>query len=471
MGIESVKPPANPALPPVWGKAETSGSKSGERGHGMPPSKPLSPRSLRSHGPSPTRGRGLSPIRNRKSAIADRQWGSLLPRSPLLAPRSSRGLTLLELLVTMTIFLFMAGMLILIIHQTTQAWARGERDRIALERAAGALDRLANDLSLACGQDPVGVDTVQSRFIGDLAPDGSPRIMFARTFEAGPERALTLSAADGRASNLGIRPQDLDDSDWKEEDTKPGTQGPVDGDFYTGTALGDYRALGGMAQVAWWVQDRTLYRNIRAPIDPNNYMALINTATASVVAEDVLFFDVSYWHQATSSWDQVDRATGKLGPEKIWDSTRGIAVKPLNSFVLHRGALSLNDPSDDVFPSKVRITLTVDSPMPRCVHTQLARSIANDADRIPVVSIRGFPAGDTPDAYILIDREWIRYKDKDGDAFVVAERGARGTVAEAHDEDAVVRVGRTFSRTVFLKNYRDDWSSDKEYFAKTQKKP
>lgn len=378
------------------------------------------------------------------------------------------GLTLLELLVTMTIFLFMAGMLILIIHQTTQAWARGERERTLLERAAGALDRIANDLSVACGQDPIGVDTVQSRFIGDLSSNGSPRIMFARTFEAGPERALTLSAADGRTSDLGIRPQDLDS---KKEDSKPARPGTVDNDVYTGTALGDYRAIGGMAQVAWWVENRTLYRGIRAPVDPQNYKALVNTATASILAEDVLYFDVSYWHQATSSWDQVDRATGKLGPEKIWDSTRGITAKPLISFVLHRGAISENDPSDDVFPSKVRITMTVDSPMPRCVNTQLTRSIANDADRIPVVSIRGFPAGDTPDSYILIDQEWVRYKDKSGDTFLVAERGARGTVAEAHDEDAVVRVGRTFSRTVFLKNYRDDWTSDKEYFARMQQKP
>lgn len=378
------------------------------------------------------------------------------------------GLTLLELLVTMTIFLFMAGMLILIIHQTTQAWARGERERTLLERAAGALDRIANDLSVASGQDPIGVDTVQSRFIGDLSSNGSPRIMFARTFEAGPERALTLSAADGRTSDLGIRPQDLDS---EKEDSKPARPGTVDNDVYTGTALGDYRAIGGMAQVAWWVENRTLYRGIRAPVDPQNYKALVNTATASILAEDVLYFDVSYWHQATSSWDQVDRATGKLGPEKIWDSTRGITAKPLISFVLHRGAISENDPSDDVFPSKVRITMTVDSPMPRCVNTQLTRSIANDADRIPVVSIRGFPAGDTPDSYILIDQEWVRYKDKSGDTFLVAERGARGTVAEAHDEDAVVRVGRTFSRTVFLKNYRDDWTSDKEYFARTQQKP
>jgi prepilin-type N-terminal cleavage/methylation domain-containing protein len=382
-------------------------------------------------------------------------------------PRSPRGLTLLELLVTMTIFLFMAGMLIMIIQQTTQAWARGERERLLLERASGALDRLANDLSLACGQDPIGVDTVQARFFGDFAADGSSQIKFARSFEAGPERALTMTAGDGRKSDLRLRP-------LSEEDDKkpgPGATGPVDKDSFTGTALGDYRAIGGMAQVAWFVQNQTLYRNIRAPIVPDGYSSLIDTGTAAVIAEDTLYFDVEYWHQATSSWDQTDKANGKFGPERIWDSTRGITAKPLNSFILHRGVISINDPEDDVFPSKVRITLTVDSPMPRCVTTKLTRPLTDNDDRIHVQSVRGFPAGGTPDACLLIDKEWIRYKNKVDDTFIIAQRGARGSTSEAHDEDAVVRVGRTFTRTVFLRNYREDWTSDKEYFAKKQQKP
>jgi type II secretory pathway pseudopilin PulG len=367
-------------------------------------------------------------------------------------------LTLVEVMVTLVIFLFMAALLLLIVQQTSRAWARGERDRLLHERAAGALDHLAADLSLALGADPTGVDSVRAKFIGDES-DGCARVMFVRAFEAGPERALTLFAADGEPSDLTLRPfkEDDDDSGFR-------PQGAADRDDFTGTKLGDYKPLGGMAAVAWFVSDRTLYRGIRSPVDGLRLSSVANPASAALIAEDVLFFDIDYWHQATSSWQEQGRTSGKHGPEKIWDSTRGITADPLKGFAFHRGAISLNDPEDDIFPSKVRVTLTVDSPMPRCVFTQLSAPIGPGDEHIPVESVRGFPPGDDNDSFLLIDREWIRYSRKSGDEFLAVERGARGTVAMDHDEEATVRVGRTFRRTIYLRSYRDDWSSDKEYF-------
>ena len=379
--------------------------------------------------------------------------------------RRPHGLTLVEVMVTLAIFLLMATMLLMIVQQVSQAWSRGERDRLLHERAAGALDQMAADLSLALGAEPTGVDSVRAKFVGDQS-NGNARVMFVRSFEAGPERALTLTAGDGRPSTLKLRPlkKDKDDDNGG---SKPQPQGRTDGDDFTGTRLGDYKPLGGMAAVAWFVSNNTLYRGIQSPVGSNLRLSTVaKPAGATPIAEDVLFFDLDYWHQETSSWEGGDVKSGKRGPEKIWDSTRGFTS--LREFYYHRGPISFQDPTDDVFPSKVRITLTVDSPMPRCVYTKLTAPISPSDDRIPVMSTRGFPPGDDNDSFLLIGKEWIQYEEKDGDGFIVIERGARGTTADNHEEGDVIRVGRTFSRTVFIRNYRDDWSSDKDYFNRKE---
>ena len=76
------------------------------------------------------------------------------------------------------------------------------------------------------------------------------------------------------------------------------------------------------------------------------------------------------------------------------------------------GVESLADPSDDVFPKMVRITVVVDSPLPRCVNTYLTRDIAERDSDIYVDDTRGFADGGDDNSYILIDDEWIHYKKK-----------------------------------------------------------
>src|SRR5262249_16474885 len=113
------------------------------------------------------------------------------------------------------------------------------------------------------------------------------------------------------------------------------------------------------------------------------------------------------------------------GAQRIWDSTRGITGAPLNRFFLHRGSggdsTSLNDPDDDVFPRKIRVTVVVDSPMPRCVNTKLTDNIGDGDSDIPVDEVKGFADGSADgsgeDSYILIDEEWIRYAKKDESGF------------------------------------------------------
>jgi type II secretory pathway component PulJ len=400
-----------------------------------------------------------------------REKATLVPiRNPHSAIRHPTGLTLVEVLVTITIFVFLALMMLMLVRQTVESWTKTERNRILYERAAGTLDRMSDDISLVAGADPPRVDQVLSKFIGDVDPStGYPRLMFVRTFEAGPERALTLRAGEGEPSNLAYQAPSDDD---RKAPPKPAAASPTP---FDGKHVGDFQALGGLAMVGYFVQDQTLYRVIRSPVTAGmNFQGLLTPDEATPVVEDVLFFDLGYWSQVSTTWEPQKPNSTVRGPERIWDSTRGYAQEPLSRFILHRDPISLNDPTDDVFPEKVRITLTVDSPMPRCLFTKLEEEAGAGDGRIAVNSTKGFPAGGEPDSLILIDKEWIRYKEKKDDAFIVEAggRGVRGTFPGNHGPNAVVRAGKTFYRTVQVRNYRDDWSSDREYMLrKAAKKP
>ena len=411
-------------------------------------------------------------IGNRQSAIGNRPSQSAIANPHLsivncqLSIRRSRGLTLVEVLVTLGIFVFLASMLMALAGEVVRTWTRNERDRILYERAGGALDRVSGDLSLALGVEPAGVDSVKVRFIGDEDPATRvPRVMFVRSFESGPERALTLQAGDGKHTDLRFRPKGEDGEDAPRKRT-----GGPDKDIFTGQALGDYKALGGMAQVAYFVSNQVFYRAIRAPVpEDGRFSDILATAAATPLIEDVLHFDLDYWSQYTQSWDPQPAQARAKGPQRVWDSTRGVTADALRNFILHRGSESLNDPEDDVFPEKVRVTLCVDSPLPRCVNTKLIQDTGAGETHILVDSTRGFPPAGGEDSFILIDKEWIHYRDKTEDTFIADQRGARGTEDAEHRENAVVRTGKTFRRVIHLRLFREDWSSDQEFFERKKR--
>lgn len=445
-------------------------------------------------------------------------------------------------MITMAIFVGLATIMLSLVNWVTRMWTQSERRRVLYERAGGAVEKVADDLRLAIGREPYGVDEVRVRFMGDIDPQwGGQRVMFVRSFETGPERAITFHAGDGKRNALMFRPvRDEDDLDQAIQAIQ--NEGAPDTDPFTGRAIGDFKPLGGMAQVGYSVVDRVLYRSMRAPaigsmlrimpkktrltrsIDPDTEAISVESTAefpggggkfsiikiedewmayeakdpstfvvtergirnsdpvehpkgASVlwleystpVVTDCLYLRFDYWSQYTSTWDEMPkRSKTRRGPEKIWDSTRAITDPLLSKFVMHRGKESLHDPSDDVFPQKIRITVCVDSPMPRCVNTKLADDLGESDGMIYVDSTRGFPRGGTDQSYILINDEWIHYKDKTRDAFVADLRGARGTTRSDHGEEDVVRTGHTFRRIVFIPGHREDWEPDEVYYQRLQ---
>jgi len=384
-----------------------------------------------------------------------------------------RGMTLIEVVVAMGIFLAIATIAVWIVQETVRMWQSCERRRVLYERAGAVLDRLNGDLSMTSGRDIAGADVTRSYLLGGFDPaTGCSWVRFTRTFEAGPERAQVLAAGDGRPTPLAQRPFDPDAPD----PVAPPKNAPVDTDDYTGLKVGDFRALGGLAQVGFVVRNGTLYRTLHAPAPPaamaagqsfdQDLAAGGPNGPQPVLSEDVLYLTFEYWHQKTVNWDADPRPADKksYGPELIWDSTRGITAGALKNFGFFRRADSVDDPSDDIFPRMIRVTAVIDSPYPRCQYTKLVEDLGDNYGMVFVESTAGFPDGGTSESFIYIEGEWIRYKEKLPDAFVVAERGARGTTKKEHLADAPVRIGRLFRRVVFLNNYREDFMSNDAWF-------
>ncbi|MCY3020603.1 MAG: prepilin-type N-terminal cleavage/methylation domain-containing protein [Planctomycetota bacterium] len=380
------------------------------------------------------------------------------------AVRQARGLTLVEVMITMVIFVVLAGFTVIAVREVVTQWTQSERRRVLYEKAAGVLDIMADDLRLAVTREPPGVTEVKARFIGDFEPGTKQqRLIFVRAFESGPERAVTFFAGDGARNDLLFKP-------GAKGEVQPNTAlaGGADADEYNGMKVGDYKPLGGMAAVGYFAKNQTLYRAIHAPV-PQALSPLLDPGKSQVLATDVLYLGFDYWSQDTQSWEAPTKSTKTTGAEKIWDSTRAIMQPPLDHFSLHRGVDSADDLEDDVFPEKVRITLTVDSPMPRCVFGRLLATIGEgEGGFVDVENTKGFNDGGEPDTFVLIDDEWLHYKKKTVTGFEIDQRGARSTMPKGHAAGAVVRTGKTFRRVVYVPGWREDLTPDDEWRARKE---
>lgn len=361
------------------------------------------------------------------------------------------GFTLAELLVTIAIFVALVALTTYLLRGTLRMWRAAERRRAVEEKGEGALALLAEDLRQALTRDSlIAGDRVRVAMLADVdTATGMQKIFFVRAFERGPERTLTFAAADGLVDDGLLVPA-------KEDETKAGPLPPdkkkkkPDTEFFTGGA-GDLKAPAGMAQVGWFVLDGTLMRAVRAPA-----VGALNTLEtagfARPVAKDVLYLGFEFWGGRERGSSLTVPLPGKgRRTLRIWDSTRGL----FRFFPYYRGRGSVNDPRDDVFPRLIRVTLTVDIPLPRCVHTQLTEPMAVEDMVAKVESTRGFPEGGTDRSYILIAGEWMHYSDLKSEKFIIDRRGARGTVAKDISEEEVVRTGVTFQRVVYLPNHRE----------------
>ena len=107
-----------------------------------------------------------------------------------------------------------------------------------------------------------------------------------------------------------------------------------------------------------------------------------------------------------------------------------------------------------VLPRRVRIELEIERPIDRLRRTRILDLIDNQGVVLRVDDGKRISLEN--DAHILIDAEWMKIVNVDGNK-VVVERGQRGTTPVGHDKDAMVHWGLRMVTEATIAAHREDW--------------
>lgn len=187
----------------------------------------------------------------------------------------------------------------------------------------------------------------------------------------------------------------------------------------------------------------------------NELPATVVHAATEVLVDNLLHFGIELWSQQTRRWDGV----GTSGPLKVWDSARAGWIGDSDDdggFPFELGEWSESDPSDDIHPHALRVTMVVaaDESGPR--EGLLAAELGTEDRSLLLVSGERFP-GPEEDGYCKVGGEWVGYRERSGDRLIGLSRGLRGTARTRHEPSSIVRVGRMVQFVVPVPHARDDW--------------
>ncbi|MDE0959326.1 MAG: prepilin-type N-terminal cleavage/methylation domain-containing protein [Planctomycetota bacterium] len=351
-----------------------------------------------------------------------------------------QGMTLIEILVSLGIFVMLGSGLVVFLKDGISTWQVGESRREAIERSEAILQPLCADLrSLFSQPDPgPGGGLVDVLLLCDRDALGRSRLRMVSVLDEEVRNPITRIA--------GSLTGGLADIDYRNDAME--------------ARLGILRAPGGLCEVSYSMGpaagSEVLWKGFKSPIGGEG--TLFNQANLAPdvdgtpmrsrpIADGVLYIEWSFWGGDRRRW--VD---GKIQPPITrWDSTRGILPMDRKTGI-RWDPDSRDDPSDDVFPDTVEVLLVL-RPARSMALARLISDIDDRTAEIRVDSTAQYPVG--PDHYIRIDSEWIRVGRITRGAFLDCERGMRGSVAQQHARLRPVVHGSEFRKTVRIPGSRD----------------
>ncbi len=351
-----------------------------------------------------------------------------------------QGLTLIEILVALGIFVMLGSGLVMFLRDGISTWQIGESRREAIERAEAILEPMCADLrSLFTQPDPgPGGGYVDVLLLCDRDHHRRSRLRMVSVLDEETRNPISRIA--------GSLTGGLADIDYRNDSME--------------ARLGILRAPGGLCEVSYSMgpdaDSEVLWRGFKSPIggegtlfeDANLAPDVDGTPMRSrPVADGVLYLEWSFWGGDRRHWED-----GKpQAPIKFWDSTRGI-VKPERDSGISWDPGSRDDPADDVFPDTVEVLLVL-KPARSLALGRLTMDLDDSSKTIPVDSTAQYPIG--ADNFIRIDSEWILVGRIEAAAFLDCDRGMRGSIATTHPRLRQVVHGSSFRKTVRIPGARD----------------
>jgi hypothetical protein len=197
-------------------------------------------------------------------------------------------------------------------------------------------------------------------------------------------------------------------------------------------------------------------------LDPSSFDSLLELdARFEERHRGVLHFGATWRRAGVASWEAgTERGSGDetpyVGP--AWDSTRALD----KAWPLHRGADSLGDPSDDLFPQFVRLEATLAPPALggyKRGQTVLTEALGPDSNRLMLEDLDAVLGPGPQRRFLKIGTEWLAYDvtriDPVARALLLVERGERSSVKASHELGAQVWVGQPATEVVTLPVWRD----------------
>lgn len=418
------------------------------------------------------------------------------------ARSADRGFTLLEILIAMSLFVMLGGMVVVFLRQSLDIFYTGTRESAQLDRQDSVLPQVRADLAnltlpatFQAPSPPPPQDVLDRK--GAEAPKPPPPVLvrlragFIKPQRVGdplfkdvtwPYIAFVVGDANEGADRLRRRAGEIP---AKGNELKPLTPTSViQGDRDT-----RYRATGGLTEIVWiavptalmdevgpsglkWPALMTLYRGFRTPIGHPEKSLLDPTSLDTVaevkeacrpVARGLLHFGATWRRVFADSWEQelgigLGEQAPYVGP--VWDSTRALE----KTWPLHKGPQSLVDPSDDIFPPFVRLEATLAQVTqfgPGRGEFTLREGVGADDTVLKVgdVDILMQPNRGRI-RWIKVDAEWMSYELRDVDyqkGEVRVRRGRRGTKPVPHDSGAWCYVGTGATLQMRLPVFRDGY--------------
>ncbi|MFH1998867.1 MAG: prepilin-type N-terminal cleavage/methylation domain-containing protein [Planctomycetota bacterium] len=383
-----------------------------------------------------------------------------------------RGFTLIELITAITIFSVLGIMLLSMVKSGMSMWKKGESSRNTMEQGVQMLETLCDELRLAFTENEPLAGAPEARFVCDFYSwdrDGDGRK------EAQTQRLKFTRISVEERENLNLRNAG-DHADGYQyftawEEPKPADALPTGG--LAESLFMAYAPLLAKGETSDGLLH--LYRGYRTPVGgadsffaPQSLSKPQQVEAALIpMLSGLLYLEFRFWNQDTRTFDaELIAPDVREGAGFTWDSTRGLLPDDLgawpNNFRFGMGEESIDDSTDDLFPSKVLVTVVVEDSLSGDIVTTTTDAIAASDLLIPVDGVKRYknPEGET--RFAKIEEEWIEIRGSEGSELIATRRGVRNTIPSDHKAGSRVHSGRRFSAVVEIGTAKSCWNGNRD---------
>lgn len=367
----------------------------------------------------------------------------------------SAGYTLIEVLVAATLLVLMGAGLLTLLNQGVRIWRTSGNRGLAYERARAVLDQVAEDLRSAVVRAPGSGEAGWVRFVADAGPGDRQRVRFLRTTSSETSDPLLREGGKSLLERTPAVSDGIADRAEAEAGLLAAPAGSMEVFYMFDPAPGGTALWRAFRTPAGGPGSLFLDRNVSGAASEEAGGEPFLAAFASRIAGDLLYVGFRFWGPTTNTWDEVPplaeaSETRASGPTSWWDSTRALLDLPGEPgfFSWRRVPGSLDDPTDDIFPERVEVTVVVRVAYARA-EVRLETALGEKDEAIRIAGSFELPE-DPSDRFVRIDDEWIRCESSTPGTLAVARggRGERWTQPARHEAGALVESGATFRRIV-----------------------